>query len=256
MPELSRIRRSRSRSERFLVRTDIVAATFVIAALAHTEPAAALVGADLADLSLQRYTVSVASAKGKCTGVVLAQDIVLTAAHCTRDAKNLVVGGNRGSGSPTDPPVPLSPVIRAIESPAYNEKLPGSTDLAMLKLAKPLPDRFSPAFFGGPVPRNDDDLIAVGYGKSAAIDPKAGTILRMVLLRVSEKFPTYYTLVRSGEETAEAGAGDSGGPVFTYRGMTALVAIMVGYSSHRTVAIPIAPNFVWINETMEKLGGR
>jgi len=239
------------------VRTVLVATTCVITALAHIEPAASLVGADLADLSLQRYTVSVASAKGKCTGVVLAQDIVLTAAHCTRDAKNLVVGGNRGSGSPTDPPVPLSPVIRAIESPAYNEKLPGSTDLAMLKLAKPLPDRFSPAFFGGPVPRNDDDLIAVGYGKSAAVDPKAGTILRMVVLRVSEKFPTYYTLVRSGEEAAEAGAGDSGGPVFTYRGMTALVAIMVGYSSsHRTVAIPIAPNFAWINETMAKLGAR
>jgi hypothetical protein len=238
------------------MRTDIVAATLIVATLVHTEPAAALVGADLADLSLQRYTVSVASAKGKCTGVVLAQDIVLTAAHCTRDAKNLVVGGNRGSGSPTDPPAPLSPVARTIENPAYNEKLPGSTDLAMLKLAKPLPDRFAPVFFGGPVPRDDDDLIAVGYGKSAAIDPRAGTILRMVLLRVSGKFPTYYTFVRSGEETAEAGAGDSGGPIFTYRGMTALVAIMVGYSSHRTVAIPIAPNFTWINETMAKLGGR
>jgi hypothetical protein len=238
------------------VRKDIVAAAFVIATLAHGEPAAALVGADLADLSLQRYTVSVASSKGKCTGVVLAQDIVLTAAHCTHDMKNLVVGGNRGSGGPTDPPVPLSPVAQTIENPAYNEKLPGSTDLAVLKLAKPLPDRFSPVFFGGPVPRNDDDLIAVGYGKNAAVDPRAGTILRMVLLRVSGKFPTYYTLVRSGEETAEAGAGDSGGPVFTYRGMTALVAIMVGYSSHRTVAIPIAPNFSWINETMAKLSAR
>ena len=238
------------------MRTDVLATIFLIATLVQAEPAAALVGADLADLSLQRYTVSVASSKGKCSGVVLAQDIVLTAAHCTRDAKNLVVGGSRGFGSPTDPPVPLSPVTQAIEHPAYNERLPGSTDLAMLKLAKPLPDRFAPAFFGGPVPRHDDDLIAVGYGKSAAIDPRAGTILRMVVLRVSDKFPTYYTLVRSGEETAEAGAGDSGGPVFSYRGMTALVAIMVGYSSHQTVAIPIAPNFAWINQTMAKLDGR
>ena len=231
-----------------------VALTLLAAPLIASSPAHALVGADIADLSLQRDTVSVASAIGKCTGVVLAQDIVLTAAHCTQDAAKLRVGGNRGYGDPTAPPVDLSPVAQAIQHPRYNAKLPGSPDLAILKLAKPLPDRFSPAYFGGPVPGNGDDLIAVGYGKSAAVDPRAGTILRMVLLRVSEKFPTYVTLVSSREETAEAGPGDSGGPIFSYRGMTALVAIMVGHASFETVAIPIAPNFAWINETMEKLG--
>ena len=77
----------------------------------------------------------------------------------------------------------------------------------------------------------------------------------MVLLRVSEKFPTYVTLVSSREETAEAGPGDSGGPIFSYRGMTALVAIMVGHADRYTIAISIAPNYAWIRETMEKLGG-
>ena len=105
MPELSRIRRGRSRSERFLVRIDIVAAAFVIATLAHAEPAAALVGADLADLSLQRYTVSVASSKGKCTGVVLAQDIVLTAAHCVENGPLAVTVSFVVSGTQQDHPV-------------------------------------------------------------------------------------------------------------------------------------------------------
>ena len=230
--------------------------TLLAALLVAGGPARALVGADIADLSLQRYTVAVASSIGKCTGVVLARDIVLTAAHCTEAAAKLRVGGNRGYGDPTAPPVDLSSVTQIIQHPRYNAKLPGSPDLAILKLAKPLPDRFSPAYFGGPVPGNGDNLIAVGYGKSAAVDPKAGTILRMVLLRVSGRFPTYVTLVSSREEAAEAGAGDSGGPVFAYRGMTALVAIMVGRASFETVAIPIAPNFSWINETMEKLGGK
>jgi hypothetical protein len=240
------------------MRVDIIAIalTLLAVSLVAGGSAHALVGADLADLSLKRHTVSVASSLGKCTGVVLAQDIVLTAAHCTVDAKNLWVGGNRGFGDPAAPPVDLSPVAEFVRHPAFNAKLPGSPDLALLKLAKPLPDRFSPAYFGGPVPGNGDDLIAVGYGKSTAVDPRAGTILRMVLLRVSERFPTYVTLVRSGEEAAEAGAGDSGGPVFTYRGMHTLVAIMIGHASFETVAIPIAPNFAWINETMEKLGAK
>jgi hypothetical protein len=219
-------------------------------------PAHALIGADLVDLSLQRYTVSVASTLGKCTGVVLARDIVLTAAHCTQDAKKLRVGGNRGFGEPTAPPIDLSPVAQAVLHPLYDAKQPGSPDLAILKLAKPLPDRFSPAFFGGPVPASGDDLIAVGYGKSATVDPKAGTILRMVLLRVESRFPTYYTLVSSQAEAAEAAPGDSGGPVFSYRGMHALVAIMVAHASFQTVAIPIAPNFAWIEETMAKLEAR
>src|SRR6516164_2101981 len=239
-------------------RDHLARATAVLAAqlIVSHHPAHALIGADLVDLSLQRYTVSVASTIGKCTGVVLAQDVVLTAAHCTQDAAKIRVGGNRGFGDPTSPPVDLSPVTQAIQHPHYNAKQPGSPDLALLKLAKPLPDRFSPAYFGGPIPGNGDDLIAVGYGKSAAVDPRAGTILRMVLLRVSNRYPTFLTLVRSGEAKAEAGAGDSGGPVFSYRGMPALVAIMVAHASFETVAIPIAPNFSWINETMAKLGAR
>src|SRR5689334_11170153 len=54
-----------------------------IAILAASIPRAdALVGADGADGTIARYTVLVVGAKGRCTGVVLAQDIVLTAAHC------------------------------------------------------------------------------------------------------------------------------------------------------------------------------
>jgi len=57
-------------------------AVFLAASAACADRAIALVGADLADRTIARYTIAVGSTKGRCTGVVLAQDIVLTAAHC------------------------------------------------------------------------------------------------------------------------------------------------------------------------------
>jgi hypothetical protein len=48
---------------------------FFAALLVNCTPAGALTGADLADLALQRYTIVVASTKGRCSGVVLARTI-------------------------------------------------------------------------------------------------------------------------------------------------------------------------------------
>ena len=75
------------------------------------------------------------------------------------------------------------------------------------------------------------------------------------LQHVVNRYSSYLTLTGVGESAAGAAPGDSGGPVFTYRGMYALVAIMVAGSGRHTIAIAIAPNYAWIRETMEKLGG-
>jgi hypothetical protein len=147
----------------------------------------------------------------------------------------------------------LSPVAEAVQHPGYHAQKPGWPDLALLKLAKPLPDRFIPASFGGYWPHNGDGLIATGYGESVPNDPTAGTTLRMVLLRVSEDATGYLTLVRPGEEAAGGGRGDSGGPVFAYRGLHALVGIVVGGTSNATRAVAVAPYYMWIKDTIEKL---
>lgn len=213
----------------------------------------ALVGADLVDISVQRYTVAVASSKGRCTGVVLAQDVVLTAAHCTQDTQNLWVGGDQGWGDLTNPPVGLSRVSKAIQHPSYKPKQFGSPDLAVLKLEKPLPDRFVPAYFGAAIPNLGEDLIATGYGQSTENDLHAGKTLRMVLLRLSKNVGGYLALVSVREENSGAGRGDSGGPVFTYHGLHGLVGLIVGHTSRETLAVPIAPNYLWIKDTIEKL---
>jgi len=216
-------------------------------------PASALVGADVADRTVQRFTVVVAGAKGRCSGVVLAPDIVLTAAHCVRRGERLRVGGNLGGGYQTLPPSLLSPVAEIVQHPLYTPRDSGSPDLAILKLEKPLPDRFIPAVLNPRTPSVGDDLIVAGYGTSAAGDKGASVVLRMVLQRVSESIRGWVVLTSVGEDAANAGPGDSGGPVFAYRGMHSLVGLMVGVSGKRTKAVAISAHYDWIRETMRKL---
>src|SRR5689334_22839087 len=70
----------------------------------------ALVGADIADRTVQRYTVVIASQKGRCSGVVMAPDIVLTAAHCIIPGEKLNVGGTVSSGDQPLQALLFSPV--------------------------------------------------------------------------------------------------------------------------------------------------
>ena len=214
-------------------------------------PASALVGADVADRTVQRFTVVVAGTKGRCSGVVLAPDIVLTAAHCIGRGERFRVGGNIGGGYQTHPPSLLSPVAEIVQHPLYSSKDSGSPDLAILKLAKPLPDRFVPAVLNPRVPGVGDDLIVAGYGKSASGD--SDVVLRMVLQRVSQSIRGWVVLTGVGEDAAKAGPGDSGGPVFAYRGMHSLVGLMVGVSGKQTKAVALAAHTGWIRETMRKL---
>src|SRR5262245_25319326 len=93
-------------------------------------PTSALVEAGPAAIVLQRYTVLVHSVR--CSGVVLAQDLVLTAAHCVEkpDAVTFVFGAV-GSGRP-----PGSRVAQIVVHPDYKGKR--EADLALIKLRHPL----------------------------------------------------------------------------------------------------------------------
>ena len=61
-------------------------------------------------------------------------------------------------------------------------------------------------------------------------------------------------LTSVSDDPSGAAPGDSGGPVFAYRGMHSLVGLMVGVSGKQTKAVALAAHYDWIKETMRKLG--
>ena len=174
------------------------------------DDANALIGADVADRTVQRYTVLVASKKGRCSGVVLAQNIVLTAAHCILPGPKLSIGGSAG-GDDRLPPVMLADVDEIVKHPLYRRDDAGSPDLAVLRLAAPLPDRFVPAQLSPRGLGEGGVLIAAGYGKTSAKESAAKPALRMVLLRVTQTFRGWMILSSVGEDPSGGGPGDSGG---------------------------------------------
>ena len=226
------------------------------AAVFRADRATALVGADLADRTIQRYTIAVGSPKGRCTGVVLAQNIVLTAAHCIVPGEKLWVGDQVADGSRNLAPSRLSAVDEVVAHPLFSRKDSGSPDLAVLKLATPLPDRFIPATLGARHLAEGDNLIAAGYGKASAEETRPALVLRMVLLRVTNAFRGWAILTATTEDRAGGAPGDSGGPLFAYRGMHTLVGLIVSVSDKRTRAVALAAHYSWIKETQDRLGGR
>ena len=117
----------------------------------------------------------------------------------------------------------LADVDEIVKHPLYRREDAGSPDLAVLRLAKPLPDRFIPAELSPRGFAEGGALIAAGYGKTSAKESAAKPALRMVLLRVTQTFRGWMILSSISEDPSGGGAGDSGGPVFTYRGMHTLV---------------------------------
>ena len=241
-------------------------AALLAASILCADRSEALIGADIADRSIHRYTVVVGTAKGRCTGVVLAQDIVLTAAHCILTGERLWVSGDQAppgslsaagqGGHQSVRPSQLSAVDEIVQHPLFSRKDAGSPDLAILKLATPLPDRFIPATLGARHLAEGDNLIAAGYGKASADETRPTLVLRMVLLQVTRAFRGWAILTSISEDNAVGAPGDSGGPLFSYRGMHTLVGLIVSVSDRRTRAVALAAHYSWIKETQDRLGRR
>src|SRR5256714_7530251 len=194
-------------------------------------PAAAMVGgAGSAPDSIARSVVLIVGSRGNsCSGVALAPDLVLTAAHCVLPGADykIVEFENR------------QPQLRDVASVTAHPKFDLQTllahrataDVALIKLAAPLasvePASLGPARTVAP----GEAFTVAGYGVSVRGDGKSGGSVRAATLIATGRPGNLQVRLADPATKGEkpglgACTGDSGAPVFAMKGAPALVGVV------------------------------
>jgi hypothetical protein len=192
---------------------------------------------------------------GICTGIVVAPDVVLTAAHCLPGgAKFRVHYREQGEAVMLEPAaIVRHPQFRAN---AVQERT-RTIDLALLRLAQPLPARFgvAPLTTAGTGGAGSGVTVA-GFGLGREGDGTSTGTWRSARLAVVEPYgPSRILLWARGSGGIGACGGDSGGPMLD--GSQSVVAVTTwstGAGGRRcgdlTQGTLIGPQRGWIDATM------
>jgi hypothetical protein len=191
---------------------------------------------------------------GVCSAVVVALDVVLTAAHCVTGAAEHRVHFRDEAGEP----VLIVPAAKAVH-PGYDAKAietrRRSIDLALVRIPENLPDRFSPATFTSGVPTKGEAIRAGGYGLAREGDAKSTGTFRTASLKVIEPYGSSKILLWSqGTGLVGACEGDSGGPMTSSDAIVAITTWAKGSGRSNcgriTQGILVGPQRAWIDQTL------
>lgn len=230
-----------------------------------TAPAFALVGPAREAPEFAPYVVTVLDKSGGdasyCTASVIAQEIVLTAAHCVSNPSNTRVffrGGQSQLVLFDVASIALHPEFR----PKIGRKHLISIDLALLRLAEPLPPAFKPIELmdSGPVATGQPFRIA-GFGRAdESVRGTSGVLRAGILVASGPKSPILVWLTDPDGAGLGGCTGDSGAPVLAI-GQPALVAVAIranGINGHScgasTEAVLIGPQMPWVRKTLQAWG--
>jgi hypothetical protein len=209
----------------------------IIAVALMATPAGAIVGGGGAPAeSIARAIVTIIGSRGTfCSGTVIAQDIVLTAAHC------VLPGADYKVIIPRETPPRLLDVRRVAAHPQFSVQAilahRASADVALLQLAAPLPPRKSPAPLGAPLMpvQPGARLTIAGVGVAKRGDGKTGGTIRAAELAVTGKPGTLQIRLADPlthlREGLGACTGDSGAPAFEMQSGRAVIIGVVSWST-------------------------
>lgn len=229
-------------------------------------PAAAITGNAPAALLQSRHEVMITGSGGTfCTGAAIAQDLVLTAAHCVLPGADYKLIEFDAARQPK-----LLDIKQVARHPTFNlQTLLGhraTADMALLKLAQPLPAGIIPANLDRTdrKPQAGERYSISGYGLAVRGDGKTGGTLRSAQL-VSTGKPGNLQIrlvdpATNGESPGiGACTGDSGGPVYQGTALIGVISWSTGPNMSAgcgglTGVTPISLYRGWILDTAKKLG--
>jgi secreted trypsin-like serine protease len=234
--------------------------------LLSAPPVAAITGQAPVALKQGRHAVMITGSAGTfCTGAAIARDLVLTAAHCVLPGADYKLIEFNPGGQPV-----LLDIRQIARHPNFNlQTLLGhraTADVALLKLAKPLPADIVPATLerGGRRPQVGDRYTVTGYGLSRSGDGKTGGTLRTAQLVATGKPGNLQIRLvdpTTGGTAPGLGActGDSGAPVFDGTALAGVVSWSTGPNMTAgcgglTGVTPLSLYLGWIVGTARTLG--
>ena len=235
---------------------------FAALSFLSTVPAAAMVGgAPSADQAIARHVVLVVGGRNLCTGVAIAPDLVLTAAHCVLDNGKYRLMTVEGRRSTTKDVASVTP------HPQFSPRA-DAPDLALVKLvAVPAPNLTPVAFSDRRAPPSvGDRFIVAGFGVGVQGDRRTAGKLRAATLVVTDRPSSQQLSLVDPQKLGESAGlgvcnGDSGGPVLDERDRTLVgVVSWSGRTDGEPVCgflsgiIPLVRYRFWILETAAKLG--
>ena len=234
-------------------------------AAAMAFPAQAVVGPTSQDPRFAAHAIMVLKTEGRsasfCTGVVVATDIVLTAAHCVAAKGSMRVHFRDGAGQPV-----LLEVAEVAVHPGYRagaqKTRERTVDLALVRSARPLPARFAAAALDsrGAWAPGQAFLIA-GYGVARFGAGETSGTLRIGEIEARPPVSKQLLWARDRNSSGTgACTGDSGAPIFDASGST-VVAITAwadgdgkAFCGALTQGTLVAPHRGWIEEISQRWG--
>jgi len=212
-----------------------------------------------------RHAVMIVGSLGSfCTGAAIARDVVLTAAHCVQPGSAYKIVEFDAARRPR-----LLDVQSVSRHPQFNLQTllahRATADVALLKLAQPLPEAVVPATLGDGryAPKVGGTLSVFGYGLAVRGDGKSGGTLRVARLSITGQPGNLQIRLidpATGGVRAGLGActGDSGAPVFDETSLIGVVSWSTGPSltdgcGGMTGVTPLNLYRAWVVETAGKL---